>query len=109
LRTPSYFETARAALSFDPRLPWDAGRRLSGWRLGFDRVTMGSLGVPSFKVRVDDSVFCCHQHPTWFASPRRRVLQQCQFVVLSVLFSVHPLADVSRTILKLHAIRLATS
>ena len=29
-------------------------------------------------------------------------------VVLSVLFSVHPLADVRRTVLKLHAIRLAT-
>ena len=59
-----------------------------------------------------------------FASPRTRVvmtftttidflsqtgaLQQCRFVVLSVLFSVHPLADVRRTVLKPHAIRLAT-
>src|SRR6267154_4638389 len=33
---------------------------------------MSSRGVPSFKVRVDGSVFCRYQHPTWFASPRRR-------------------------------------
>jgi hypothetical protein len=39
---------------------------------GFDRVAMSSLGVPSFKVRVDGSVFCRYQHPTWFAPPRRR-------------------------------------
>src|ERR1700722_11130719 len=30
-------------------------------------------------------------------------LQQCRFVLLSIFFSVHPLADVRRTILKLHA------
>src|SRR5258708_30804621 len=33
---------------------------------------MSSVGVPAFKVRVDGSVFCRDQHPTWFASPRRR-------------------------------------
>jgi hypothetical protein len=32
---------------------------------------------------------------------------QCRFVVLSVFFSVHPLADVRRTVLKLDAVRLA--
>jgi hypothetical protein len=96
----------------------------------FDHVAMSPRAVPSFKVRVDGSVFCRYQHPAWFASLRRRgddcletknvltttidflaetgVLQQCRFVVLSVLFSVHPLADVRRTVLKLHAIRLAT-
>ena len=31
-----------------------------------------------------------------------------RFVVLSVLLSVHPLADVGRTVLKPHALRLAT-
>jgi hypothetical protein len=35
-------------------------------------------------------------------------LQQCRFVLLSIFFSVHPLADVRRTVLKLHSIRLAT-
>src|SRR3984893_16118970 len=35
-------------------------------------MAMSSLGVPPFKVRVDGSVFCCYQHPAWFASPRRR-------------------------------------
>src|SRR5271156_5761499 len=33
---------------------------------------MSSLGIPSFKVRVDGSVLCRYQHPTWFASPRSR-------------------------------------
>src|ERR1700722_8347671 len=33
---------------------------------------MSSLGVPSFKVRVDGSVLCRYQHPAWFASPRGR-------------------------------------
>src|SRR5947209_6790125 len=33
---------------------------------------MSSLGVPSFKLRVDGSVFCRYQHPAWFASPRSR-------------------------------------
>jgi hypothetical protein len=34
--------------------------------------------------------------------------QQCHVVVLSIFFSVHPLADVRRTVLQLHAIRLTT-
>src|SRR5258708_23350020 len=38
----------------------------------FDRVAMSSRGVPAFKVRVNGSVLCRYQHPTWFASPRRR-------------------------------------
>jgi hypothetical protein len=33
--------------------------------------------------------------------------QQCHDVVPSIFFSVHPLADVRRTILQIHAIRLA--
>ena len=35
-------------------------------------------------------------------------LQQCRFVVLSIFFSVHPFADVGRTVLKLHPVHLAT-
>ena len=35
-------------------------------------------------------------------------LQQCRLVVLSIFFSVHPLADIGRTVLKLHAFRPAT-
>jgi hypothetical protein len=38
----------------------------------FDHVAMSSLGVPSFKVRVDGFIFCRYHHPTWFASPRSR-------------------------------------
>src|SRR5271155_4783175 len=38
----------------------------------FDCVAMRSRGVPSFKVRVDGSVFFRDQHPAWFASPRGR-------------------------------------
>src|SRR4051795_12877769 len=33
---------------------------------------MSPLGVPSFKFGVNCSVFCRYDHPTWFASPRRR-------------------------------------
>src|SRR6266404_3741676 len=33
---------------------------------------MSSRGVPTFKVRVNGSVFSRYQHPAWFASPRRR-------------------------------------
>jgi hypothetical protein len=121
LRSPSHFETARASLGCDTYTEWLAPANC-------DHVAISSLGVPSFKVMVHGSVFCHYQ--LWFASPRTRgddsletknvlttaidflsqtgALQQCRFVVLSVLFSVHPLADVRRTVLKLHAIRLAT-
>src|SRR6266481_476381 len=38
----------------------------------FDRVALGSCGVPPFEIRVDGSVLCRDQHPARFASPRRR-------------------------------------
>src|SRR6266478_9540803 len=38
----------------------------------FDRVALGSCGVPPFEIRIDGSVFCRDQHPARFASPRRR-------------------------------------
>src|SRR5882672_9095639 len=38
----------------------------------FDRVALGSCGVPPFEIGVDGSVFRRHQHPAWFASPRSR-------------------------------------
>src|ERR1700730_3643094 len=33
---------------------------------------MSPLGIPTFEVRIDGPVFCGYQHPTRFASPRRR-------------------------------------
>src|SRR6266481_1153731 len=38
----------------------------------FDRVALGSCGVPPFEIRVDGSVLCRDQHPARFTSPRRR-------------------------------------
>ena len=38
----------------------------------FDRVALGSLGIPPFEVGVDGSVFRRYQHPARFASPRSR-------------------------------------
>src|SRR6202035_4088299 len=35
-------------------------------------MAMSSLGIPTFEVRVDGSIFCRYQHPARFASPRRR-------------------------------------
>jgi hypothetical protein len=35
-------------------------------------------------------------------------LQRRRFAVISIFFSVHPLADVCRTVLKLHPVPLAT-
>src|SRR6476660_527159 len=34
-------------------------------------MTLGSFGVPPFKVRIDGPVLCRYQHPAWFGSPRR--------------------------------------
>src|SRR5881275_2539974 len=48
----------------------DVDRVAGAW--DFDRVATSSVGVPSFKVRVNGSVFCRYQHPTRFASPRGR-------------------------------------
>ena len=41
-------------------------------------------------------------------APQNRRPMHYRFVVLSISFSVHPLADVRRTVLKLHTLRLAT-
>jgi len=38
----------------------------------FDRVAVGSLGIPPFEVGVDGSVSSRCQHPDWFASTRSR-------------------------------------
>src|SRR2546425_4198404 len=43
--------------------------RVAGAR-DFDRVALGSCGVPPFEVGIDGSVFRRYQHPAWFASPR---------------------------------------
>src|SRR3979490_2359435 len=48
----------------------DVDRVAGAW--DFDRVATSSVGVPSFKVRVNGSVFCRYQHPARFASPRSR-------------------------------------
>src|SRR5882762_148187 len=45
--------------------------RVTGTR-DFDLVTVGPCGIPAFELRVDGSVCCRYQHPTRFASPRRR-------------------------------------
>ncbi len=111
--SPRFFLVSRLGASSPKRLRAEHRNEVWSWDLLYDR-----------------SFFCRYQHPTWFASPRRcgddcletrnvltttidflsqtGVLQHCRFVVLSVLFSVHPLADVCRTVLKPHAIRLAT-
>src|ERR1700681_4205951 len=49
---------------------------------------------------------CCHRNSCLVHGGGA---QQCRFVVLSISFSVDPLPDVRRTVLKLHAIRLAIS
>src|SRR5262245_46908411 len=36
-----------------------------------DFVAFGSCGIPPLKFRVDGSICPRHQHPAWFASPRR--------------------------------------
>jgi hypothetical protein len=38
----------------------------------FDRVALGSRGIPAFKVGIDCSVTSGNQHPTWLGSPRGR-------------------------------------
>src|SRR2546430_9216126 len=35
-------------------------------------MAIGPCGIPAFEVGTDGSVFCRYQHPTRFASPRRR-------------------------------------
>src|SRR5262245_45042443 len=45
--------------------------RVAGAR-DFDLAAVGSCGIPPLKIRVDRSVCPRHQHPAWFASPRRR-------------------------------------
>src|SRR6266446_759848 len=35
-------------------------------------MTVGSCGIPAFEIGINGSVFAGDQHPTWFASPRRR-------------------------------------
>src|SRR5437764_11798236 len=37
----------------------------------FDRLAVGSCGIPPFEIGIDSSVFCCDQHRTRFAFPRR--------------------------------------
>src|SRR5258705_3632785 len=49
--------------------PGDVDRVTGTW--DFDLVAVGSCGIPPFKLGVDGPVFCRHQHPAWFASPRR--------------------------------------
>src|SRR5438128_2210272 len=66
-RTCDAASSIRAATSFGTR---DVDR-VTGAR-DFDRVALGSCGVPPFEVGVDGSVFRRHQHPAWFTSPRRR-------------------------------------
>src|SRR5712664_124276 len=56
--------------------------RVAGAR-DFDLVAVGSCGIPAFEVRVNGSVFCRHQHPAGFASPRSRG-DDCSEVVSKV-------------------------
>src|SRR5580698_353619 len=49
--------------------PGDINRMASAG--DFDLVAVGPRSVPPFKVRIDDPVCTCYEHPAWFASPRR--------------------------------------
>src|ERR1700733_4097918 len=70
----------------------------------FHRIPATS-GVPVFQCR---SSIKLHSPSPLPSSLNLGPLQQRWFVVLSILFSVHPLADVCRTVLQLHPAPLAT-
>src|SRR5438132_7923194 len=76
-------ERVMQLLRSELQLPSAWTRRPSDWRLRLRPVAVGSGGIPPFEVGVDGAVFCRHQHPARFASPRSRA-DDCSEIVSCV-------------------------